>query len=236
MEIPVTKGRGYNYAVVIKYSPVPNDVGRYGLQDQYRVGSMPVSIMEKLWHPKNHNVEFFFGPRDKSSFVCYFERFRLHLLGVTGKNGNLTGICVQNRIHSKKLFAHAFFHVLSYSIKLLPHDASITNRGEIFSMHYFRNMVGGYALPGGNPGGAVLIPSRISPIRITQDMPNQYRQIRIVNLFVHYHSVSKLIIAQIDQIVPIFRVMINNLVSSTKFFIQPVTENSPVFFSGIFPV
>ena len=84
-------------------------------------------------------------------------------------------------------------------------------------------MVRGNGFPMCDAGGSHFVSARIPAVRITQNVTNQDRQIRLKDIFIHNHPVAQFIISQVDQVLPIFGVMVHDLVG----WIEGIINLSP---------
>ena len=86
------------------------------------------------------------------------------------------------------------------------------------------------------PRGGMLITARVSAVGIAEGVPDQNRQIRFVNIFIHDDPVTKFIPAEINEIIPILRIMIDDLITPPVFIENIITENSADLLFCILPV
>ena len=103
-------------------------------------------------------------------------------------------------------------------------------RREILPVHDMRVVVGANAPPVGDTGGAVFIASGVSPVWVAQGMSDEHGQIGIMHGLVHDDPVAHCIKAEIDQVLPVFAVMIGDLVGPPEFVENLFAQKSLDFF------
>src|SRR5690625_2415613 len=121
MKIPIASGSTYDNAFVAHDSFMSNDLSRNGLHKHDRVCTHSISIMEKLWHTKYHDVIFLLSEWDIGTFISHFPRFWLHFFCISTENFYLSGFSIEHSITTKEFFTHFFFHMQANFIKLITH-------------------------------------------------------------------------------------------------------------------
>ena len=83
----------------------------------------------------------------------------------------------------------------------------------------------GYASPVGDTGSAVLVAAGITAIRISLHMPDQNRQITVIDIFIHQNRVTPSCGTQIYHVFLILTVMTDNLPGMPELVEQLLPEN-----------
>ena len=142
MKISVADGRTDNHALIAHHPLMPYYLCGKGLHHHNRVCSHPFPVMEKLGHTENHHIIFLLRKRYIGPFIRHFPGSGLHFFGISGKNSNLPGGSIQDRIAAEKLLSHTFFHMLADFIEFGPHHGMSAHRNKILLVHYLGHMMG----------------------------------------------------------------------------------------------
>ncbi len=159
---------------------------------------------------------------------------RLDFLAVAGENRDLPHGRVEHGVAHEELLAHLLFHVLADGVQLLVHQAVGRDGREIWAVHHRRDVVCGDGAPVGDPGGGHLVAAAVPAVRIAKHMPDQDRQVRIKDFAVHDHRVAQLVISQVDQVLPVFEVVVDDLVGRGKLVVNLRRPACRRISSGVF--
>ncbi len=214
---------------------MPDYLGRDGLHDEDGVGAHAIAIVKGLWHAKDHHVVLFLRPVDIGAAVSHFPGKRLNLVSCAAKDCNLALVGVEHRIATEELLAHALFHVLTDGIELVAHEAVRAYWHKIRPMHHRGRVVGTDALPMCDARGAVLVATRIAAIGIAEHVPDEHCKIGLKDFFIHDDMrMVGFFIAKIDQVGPVFAIVIDDLPSGPKSIEDSVAKEASDFFLSIF--
>jgi hypothetical protein len=189
MEPAITCRGANDNAIVFHNALVADNLGRQSLHNHDGVGAHAVTVVEKLRHTENHDVVFFFGEGNIGTLVGDFPRGLLDVFGRSGKDGNLSGLGVQDRITAPEFLAHFLFHVHTDFVEFMAHGGVVVNRNEVCLVHDFGDVVGGDGFPMGNTGRAVLVAAGITAVGVTLSMADQKSDIGLKDIAVHNNRV-----------------------------------------------